>query len=124
MRISDWSSDVCSSDLQAAAERAGQQLVDGIRKAFPTAHAGQVETVSGKVSEELLRTGAISLVLAMMGISIYIWIRFEWQFGVGALGRLFHEVALTFGFFSIRSEERRVGKECVSTCRSRWSRFP
>src|SRR3546814_5034549 len=37
----------------------------------------------------------------MMGISIYIWIRFEWQFGVGALGRLFHEVALTFGFFAI-----------------------
>src|SRR3546814_9261714 len=86
---------------QAAAERAGQQLVDGIRKAFPTAHAGQVETVSGKVSEELPRTGAISLVLAMMGISIYIWIRFEWQFGVGALGRLFHEVGLTFGFFAI-----------------------
>src|SRR3546814_19665014 len=37
----------------------------------------------------------------MLGISIYIWIRFEWQFGVGALGRLFHEVALTFGFFAV-----------------------
>src|SRR3546814_6464939 len=71
MRISDWSSDVCSSDLGK----------------YQTAHAGQVETVSGKVSEELLRTGAISLVLAMMGISIYIWIRFEWQFGVGEIGR-------------------------------------
>src|SRR3546814_633885 len=86
---------------QAAAERAGQQLVAGIQKAFPTAHTGQVETVSGKVSEELLRTGAISLALAMLGISIYIWVRFEWQFGVGALGRLFHEVALTFGFFAV-----------------------
>ncbi|PZQ22906.1 MAG: protein translocase subunit SecF [Sphingopyxis macrogoltabida] len=84
-----------------AAERAGRQLVEGIGKAFPTAKTGAVETVSGKVSEELLRTGAISLALAMLGISIYIWIRFEWQFGVGALGRLFHEVALTFGFFAV-----------------------
>ena len=86
---------------KAAAERAGQQLVAGINAAFPTAKTGSVETVSGKVSEELLRTGAISLGLAILGISIYIWIRFEWQFGVGALGRLFHEVSLTFGLFAV-----------------------
>ncbi len=85
----------------AAAERAGQQLVAGIKAAFPTAKTGSVETVSGKVSEELIRTGAISLGLAILGISIYIWIRFEWQFGVGALGRLFHEVSLTFGLFAV-----------------------
>jgi len=84
-----------------AAERAGQQLVSGIHKAFPTAKTGSVETVSGKVSGELIRTGAISLGLAILGISIYIWIRFEWQFGVGALGRLFHEVSLTFGLFAV-----------------------
>lgn len=86
---------------KAAADRAGKQLVDGIHKAFPAAHTGSVETVSGKVSGELIRTGALSLALAMIGISIYIWIRFEWQFGVGALGRLFHEVALTFGLFAV-----------------------
>ena len=86
---------------KAAAERAGQQLVAGINAAFPTAKTGSVETVSGKVSEELIRTGAISLGLAILGISIYIWIRFEWQFGVGALGRLFHEVSLTFGLFAV-----------------------
>lgn len=86
---------------QSAAERAGQQLVSGIQKAFPTAKTGSVETVSGKVSGELIRTGAISLGLAILGISIYIWIRFEWQFGVGALGRLFHEVSLTFGLFAV-----------------------
>lgn len=85
----------------ATAEQAGQQLVAGIQREFPGAHTGSVETVSGKVSGELIKTGAISLALAMLGISIYIWIRFEWQFGVGALGRLFHEVALTFGFFAV-----------------------
>ena len=86
---------------KATADRAGEQLVAGIAKAFPTAKTGAVETVSGKVSGELLRTGAISLALAILGISIYIWIRFEWQFGVGALGRLFHEVSLTFGLFAV-----------------------
>ena len=86
---------------KAVADRAGKQLVGGIQKAFPTAHTGSVETVSGKVSGELIRTGALSLALAMVGISIYIWIRFEWQFGVGALGRLFHEVSLTFGLFAV-----------------------
>lgn len=86
---------------KSAADRAGRQLVDGINKAFPTATTGSVETVSGKVSGELLRTGALSLALAMIAISIYIWIRFEWQFGVGALFALFHDVALTFGFFAL-----------------------
>jgi preprotein translocase subunit SecF len=62
---------------------------------------GSVDTVSGKVSGELLRTGAISLILAMFAISLYIWIRFEWQFGVGALFALFHDVTLTFGFFAL-----------------------
>ncbi len=86
---------------KAAADRAGAQLVAGIKTAFPTATTGSVETVSGKVSEELLQTGALSLLLAMVAISIYIWIRFEWQFGVGALFALFHDVALTFGFFAL-----------------------
>ena len=86
---------------KAAADRAGKQLVDGIHKAFPTAKTGSVETVSGKVSGELLRTGVLSLALAMIAISIYIWIRFEWQFGIGALFALFHDVMLTFGFFAL-----------------------
>src|SRR4030095_10091778 len=53
-----------------------------------------VETVSGKVSEELARDGAMAIALAMLGIAIYIWFRFEWQFGVGALVTLFHDVSM------------------------------
>ncbi len=60
-----------------------------------------VDTVSGKVSGELLRSGAWAIALAMLGIAIYIWIRFEWQFGVGALVTLFHDVCMTLGFFSL-----------------------
>ena len=85
---------------RASAEAAGRQLVAGIKAAYPEAKTGAVETVSGKVSNELLCTGVISLVLAMLGISLYIWIRFEWQFGIAALFALFHDVALTFGFFA------------------------
>ena len=59
------------------------------------------ESVSGKVSEELAWDGALAIAFAMLGIAIYIWFRFEWQFGVGALLTLFHDVAMVFGFFAI-----------------------
>ncbi|MEZ5710657.1 MAG: protein translocase subunit SecF [Blastomonas sp.] len=64
-----------------------------------------VDAVSGKVSEELLSTGVYSLIFAMLAIAVYIWFRFEWQFGVGALFALFHDVALTFGFFALTQLE-------------------
>lgn len=84
-----------------SADTAGTRLIEGVKAAYPDATTGSVETVSGKVSGELLRTGLISLILAMIGISIYIWVRFEWQFGVGALFALAHDVTLTFGFFAL-----------------------
>jgi preprotein translocase subunit SecF len=86
---------------EAAASKAASKLTGAIKSAYPTAKIAAVETVSGKVSGELLRTGLISLILAMLGISLYIWLRFEWQFGVGALFALFHDVALTLGFFAL-----------------------
>jgi preprotein translocase subunit SecF len=57
--------------------------------------------VSGKVSEELAQDGALAVALAMLGIALYIWLRFEWQFGVGALLTLAHDVAMIFGFFAL-----------------------
>ena len=45
--------------------------------------------------------GALAIAFAMVGIAIYIWFRFEWQFGVGALVTLFHDVAMTLGFFAL-----------------------
>ncbi len=72
---------------------------------YPDIRIDGVDSVSGKVSEELLETGVYSLVFAMLAITLYIWIRFEWQFGVGALFALFHDVALTFGFFALTQLE-------------------
>ena len=59
------------------------------------------ETVSGKVSGELRRKGTIAVLLALGLVLAYIWFRFEWQFGVGAVAALLHDVILTIGLFSL-----------------------
>ena len=87
------------------ANRAVSQIRETLAKAHPGARFDAVETVSGKVSEELFSTGAWALGLAMVGIALYIWFRFEWQFGIGALFALFHDVALTLGFFALTQLE-------------------
>ena len=84
-----------------AASAAVTKLRQGISAAYPGARVDAGESVSGKVSEELALDGAIAIALAMLGIAVYIWIRFEWQFGVGALVTLFHDVSVTMGFFAI-----------------------
>ena len=61
----------------------------------------RVENVGPKVSGELLRAGLIAIVLSLVAMLIYIWIRFEWQFSLGAIIALFHDVIITIGFFSI-----------------------
>lgn len=86
---------------QAAASRAASEVRAAIAERYPGARFDAVESVSGKVSEELFRSGSLAVLFAMIGIAIYIWIRFEWQFGVGALVTLFHDVWMTLGFFSI-----------------------
>ncbi|HUE79726.1 MAG TPA: protein translocase subunit SecF [Sphingomicrobium sp.] len=86
---------------EAAANRAASQVRAMLEQSYPGARVDAVETVSGKVSEELALDGALAITLAMLGIAIYIWFRFEWQFGVGALVTLFHDVCLIFGFFAI-----------------------
>lgn len=96
---------VSAVEAKAAADRAADRLQAVIKARYPDATVSSVDTVSGKVSEELLWTGGLSLLFATIGISIYIWFRFEWQFGVGALFALFHDVALTFGFFALTQLE-------------------
>ncbi len=89
----------------AAVQKVVKEVQQTIRKGHPDAEFRRVETVSGKVSGELVRDGALAIALAMLGISIYIWFRFEWQFGVGALFALIHDVALTMGFFALTQLE-------------------
>ena len=85
---------------EAAANRVVSTLRAQIPAQFPGARVDSGESVSGKVSEELARDSALAIGLAMLGIALYIWLRFEWQFGVGALLTLAHDVAMTLGFFA------------------------
>ncbi len=65
----------------------------------------RVESVGPKVSAELLKSGVISIGLALLIMLFYIWFRFEWQFSLGSIIALFHDVIITVGIFSLLSIE-------------------
>ena len=60
-----------------------------------------MENVGPKVSAELLKSGIIAISLSLAAMLFYIWIRFEWQFSLGSIVALFHDVIITIGIFSI-----------------------
>ena len=65
----------------------------------------RVESVGPKVSSELLKQGLTAIILALGAMLFYIWIRFEWQFSLGAIVALIHDIVITLGIFSILSFE-------------------
>jgi len=65
----------------------------------------RVENVGPKVSAELLKTGLLAIVLSLAAMLFYIWIRFEWQFSLGAIIAIIHDVIITVGIFSLLSYE-------------------
>lgn len=73
---------------------------EALRTVDPNMTFPSVESVGPKVSGELITTAAIAVVLAIAAVLFYIWLRFEWQFAVGAVLALIHDVVLTLGVFS------------------------
>ena len=89
--------------------RAQQEALAAVQAAV-TEKFGEVETLSvqvlgSKVSGELKTKGALAVILALGMVLIYIWVRFEWQFGLGAVVALAHDVMLTIGLFSLTALE-------------------
>ncbi|MDA9709834.1 protein translocase subunit SecF [Candidatus Pelagibacter sp.] len=76
-----------------------------VSKSFPDINFRRVENVGPKVSSELLKSGIIAISLSLAAMLFYIWIRFEWQFSLGAIVALFHDVIITLGIFSFLSLE-------------------
>ncbi|MDP6257721.1 MAG: protein translocase subunit SecF [Rhodospirillales bacterium] len=91
---------------QEGGEKAQQTAIDKVKQALgPGVEYRRTEFVGPKVSEELFRDGVLAVVLAMIGILIYIWFRFEWQFGLGAIIALTHDVLSTIGIFALTGIE-------------------
>lgn len=82
-----------------------REITGALRGAFPAISIERVDSVSGKVSGEFRNQAIFALALAMLAVAIYIWVRFEWQFGVGALYALFHDVSVTLGLFALTQME-------------------
>jgi preprotein translocase SecF subunit len=79
-----------------------QQAVNKVKAALgDTVEYERVEVVGAKVSGELVQEGIIAVLVAIVAVLIYIWFRFEWQFSVGAVVALVHDVMLTIGLFSL-----------------------
>ncbi len=72
-----------------------------LKAAIPGLEIRRVEVVGPKVSGELITQGVLAIGLAVFAVLVYIWLRFEWQFSVGAVIALVHDVALTVGIFSL-----------------------
>ena len=72
-----------------------------LQNAVPNIKFLQIESVGSKVSSELVRNGVLAVFFAVISVLVYIWLRFEWQFALGAVLALIHDVILTIGIFSI-----------------------
>ncbi|WP_072791687.1 protein translocase subunit SecF [Cognatishimia maritima] len=83
-----------TADVVRNVEKALQQVA-------PDISFVSVESVGPKVSGELIQTAVIAVLLAIGAVLVYIWLRFEWQFAVGAVAALVHDVILTIGVFSV-----------------------
>ena len=85
---------------EAVASEVVASVLQSLQVVAPDITFSSVESVGPKVSGELIQTAAIAVVLAIGAVLIYIWLRFEWQFAVGAVVALVHDVLLTIGIFS------------------------
>ena len=81
------------------------KFIDNIKKKLSSSIGNvdfrRVENVGPKVSSELLRSGVIAIILSLAAILLYIWIRFEWQFSLGAILALFHDVIIVLDKVSL-----------------------
>jgi preprotein translocase subunit SecF len=94
-----------AEDQPGAATAIGNRVIASVSKQFPDARTDGNDTVSGKVAGEFRDQAIFALLAAMVAVSIYIWVRFEWQFGVSAMFALFHDVSVTLGLFALTQME-------------------
>jgi preprotein translocase subunit SecF len=89
------------SNDPAATDQMVEKVKAGLAAKFPGATFSNYSTVSGKVSGELIQNGILAVVLAIVGIAIFSWFRYEWQFGVSTAVAIVHDVLMALGFFAL-----------------------
>ena len=77
------------------------EVQQALRAAYPGIQVLQVDSVGAKVSRELVVDGVLAVILSFIGIMIYVWLRFEWQFALGAVASLVHDALLVVGVFCV-----------------------
>ncbi len=93
-------------ETQPGGEKAQQNAINRVKAALgDKVDYRRVEVVGPKVSGELTKDGVIAVLVALLGVMVYIWFRFEWQFALGAVASLTHDVLLTVGLFAFTRME-------------------
>jgi preprotein translocase SecF subunit len=93
-------------ELQPGGEQAQQNVVSRLRETFGDNYEfRRVEVVGPRVSGELVQSGTLGVILAIFGVLVYLWFRFEWQFAIGAVVATLHDLVLTIGFFALTQIE-------------------
>jgi preprotein translocase subunit SecF len=92
-------------DFEAAQQAARRAVQASLNANLETVEYLSVEVVGPQVSSELVAAGATAVIVALILMLLYIWLRFEWQYSVGAVVALIHDVILTIGFFAVTQLE-------------------
>ncbi len=90
---------------QAAVQKVVTKVQTALKAEYGDVSFRRVESVSGKVSQELIQKGALAVLLSMAAVALFTWIRFEWYFGVSTVVALVHDVLVTLGFFALTQLE-------------------
>jgi preprotein translocase subunit SecF len=90
---------------EGATNRMVNKVQTALKAKYPGVAFNRVETVGGKVSNELIRNGLLAVFLAVVGIAIFSWLRYEWQFGVSTFVAVAHDLLVTLGFFALTRME-------------------
>jgi len=92
-------------DVDKATTDASNKVSDALKKAYPKVEIRRTSSTGATVSGEQLQSGMIALGLALLAMLGYIWFRFEWQFGIGAIATLVLDVTKTIGFYAVTGIE-------------------
>lgn len=92
-------------NVDAATTEASKKVTDALKQAYPDVEIRRAASIGASVSGEQFQSGMIAMGLALIAMLIYIWFRFEWQFGIGAIATLVLDVTKTIGFYAITQIE-------------------